>query len=78
LAQAASILIGRGGAALVSIAIMLATYGYISANLLNDSRLVYSLAAQDDFPAIFARFSRDFTRQVWQLLFMRSPDWYWP
>jgi amino acid transporter len=55
LAQAASILIGRGGATLVSIAIMLATYGYISANLLNDSRLVYSLAAQDDFSAIFAR-----------------------
>lgn len=55
LAQAASILIGHDGAALVSIGIMLATYGYISANLLNDSRLVYSLAAQDDFPAIFAR-----------------------
>ena len=55
LAQAASILIGRGGAALVSIAIMLATYGYISANLLNDPRLLYSLAAKDDFPAIFAR-----------------------
>src|SRR5437870_2157807 len=55
LAQTASVLLEGGGATLVSIAIMLATYGYISANLLNDSRLVYSLAAQGDFPTIFAR-----------------------
>jgi basic amino acid/polyamine antiporter, APA family len=33
----------------------LATYGYIAANLLNDSRLVYSLAAENDFPAVLAR-----------------------
>ena len=55
LAQAASLLLGGGGATLVSIAIMLATYGYLSANLLNDSRLVYSLAAEGDFPGMFAR-----------------------
>jgi amino acid transporter len=55
LAQTAAVLLGRSGAALVSIAIMLATYGYMSANLLNDSRLAYSLAAQGDFPRIFAR-----------------------
>ena len=54
-AQAASILLGRGGAALISIAIMVSTFGYVSANLLNDSRLVYSLAAHGDFPALFAR-----------------------
>jgi APA family basic amino acid/polyamine antiporter len=55
LAQAAYVLVGRSGATLVSIAIMLATYGYMSANLLKDSRLAYSLAAQGDFPHIFAR-----------------------
>ena len=55
LAQAATVLLGGGGATLVSIAIMLATCGYISANLLNDPRLVYSLAAQGDFPTVFAR-----------------------
>jgi basic amino acid/polyamine antiporter, APA family len=55
LAQTASVLLGGGGATLVSIAIMLAAYGYISANLLNDSRLVYSLAAEGDFPGIFAK-----------------------
>jgi amino acid transporter len=54
-AQTASVLLGRGGATLISIAIMVSTFGYVSANLLNDSRLVYSLAAQGDFPTIFAR-----------------------
>jgi basic amino acid/polyamine antiporter, APA family len=34
---------------------MLAIYGYISGNLLNDPRLVYSLASEGDFPAILAR-----------------------
>ena len=55
LVQTASVLLGHSGATLVSIAIMLAIYGYMSANLLNDSRLPYSLAAQGDFPRIFAK-----------------------
>src|SRR5262245_48231102 len=55
LAQAAAALLGAGGGTLVSIAIMLAAYGYISANLLNDPRLVYSLASEGDFPALLAR-----------------------
>lgn len=53
-AQTATILLGRGGAALISLAIMMSAFGYISANLLNDSRLLYSLAAQGDFPPVFA------------------------
>jgi basic amino acid/polyamine antiporter, APA family len=55
LAQTASVLLGSGGATLVSLAIMLASYGYISANLLNDPRLVYSLAAEGDFPSVLAK-----------------------
>jgi APA family basic amino acid/polyamine antiporter len=55
LARTASMLLGGGGTTLVSIAIMLASYGYISANVLNDSRLVYSLAADGDFPNVLAR-----------------------
>lgn len=55
LAQTASVLLRSSGATVVSIAIMLATYGYMSANLLNDSRLAYSLATQGDFPRMFAK-----------------------
>jgi len=55
LAQAASLLLGRGGAGLISIAIMVSTFGYISANLLTNTRLAYSLAALGDFPTVLAR-----------------------
>lgn len=55
LAAVASVLIGRGGAALVAIAAMVSTYGWISATLLNGPRLVYSLAAEGDFPGLFAK-----------------------
>src|SRR5215510_10943358 len=54
-AQTASILLGWSGAALVSIAIMVSTYGYISANLLTNTRLAYSLGALGDFPNVLAR-----------------------
>jgi amino acid transporter len=55
LASVASVLIGRSGAALVAIAAMVSTYGWVSASLLNAPRLVYSFAAQGDFPGVFAK-----------------------
>jgi basic amino acid/polyamine antiporter, APA family len=55
LAAVASVLIGRSGAAVVAIAAMVSTYGWVSASLLNAPRLVYSFAAQGDFPGVFAR-----------------------
>ena len=55
LAAAASVLMGRSGAAVVALAAMVSTYGWISATLLNGPRLVYSLAAEGDFPGVFAK-----------------------
>jgi basic amino acid/polyamine antiporter, APA family len=55
LAAVASVLIGSGGAAVVAITAMVSTYGWISATLLSGPRLVYSLAAQGDFPGLFAK-----------------------
>jgi basic amino acid/polyamine antiporter, APA family len=55
LAAVASVLIGRSGAALVAIAAMVSTYGWVSASLLNAPRLVYSFAAEGDFPGVFAK-----------------------
>jgi amino acid transporter len=75
LAQTASILLGGGGATMVSIAIMLACYGYISANLLNDPRLVYSLAVQGDFPAIFARIHPRFHTPAVALIIYAFTGW---
>jgi len=55
LADSASLLLGRGGVAFVSIAIMISTYGWISGALLYGPRLAFALAAQGDFPSFLAR-----------------------
>ncbi|MEJ7605306.1 MAG: APC family permease [Bryobacteraceae bacterium] len=49
LAAAASVLIGDGGR-FVAIAVMISTYGWVSASLLNAPRFAYALAAQGDLP----------------------------
>ena len=55
LADTASVLLGGGGAAFVSIAIMISTYGWISGALLYAPRLAFAMAAQGDGPKFLAR-----------------------
>lgn len=55
LADAASALLGSGGARFVSIAALISIYGWVSSSVLNGPRLAYSLGAQGDFPALLAR-----------------------
>src|SRR5579864_2417486 len=46
LAETASVLVGQSGAILVTIGVMISTYGWLSGGLLEVPRLVCSLAAQ--------------------------------
>jgi amino acid transporter len=55
LAAAAMALVGNGGAIFISIAVMVSTYGNISAHMLGDPRLIYSLAAHGEFPAVLGK-----------------------
>ena len=55
LASAAELLVGAGGAAFITIAAMISTFGHLSAVQLATPRLTFSLAEQRDFPAIFGR-----------------------
>jgi amino acid transporter len=50
IADVASALMGRGGAAFVAVAVMVSTYGWISGGMLNAPRLPYALAAHGDCP----------------------------
>lgn len=61
LPAAASVLLGRGGAAFVTIAALVSIYGWISASMLYAPRLAYSLAAQGDFPSVFTRLHTRFS-----------------
>ena len=54
LAEAARILLGRGGASLVALGAMVSVYGYLSANFLTGPRATFAFAEQGDFPRWFA------------------------
>ena len=54
LADAARVMMGAPGAALVSIGALLSVYGYVSANLLTTPRGMFALAERGDFPALLA------------------------
>src|SRR5581483_1471526 len=55
IANAAQAIVGPWGAAVVSVAILAATYGYLGANVLGFPRTLFALAEQGDVPAVFAR-----------------------
>jgi basic amino acid/polyamine antiporter, APA family len=75
LAETASVLLGHRGAAFVGVAVMLSTYGWISGAILNGPRLAYSLAAQGDFPAIFARLHPRFHTPAIAILLCALTGW---
>ena len=54
LADAAQVILGRGGAILVTAGAMISVYGYLSANLLTGPRAIFALAEQRDFPDLFS------------------------
>ena len=55
LADAARVVIGPAGAALIAAGALISVYGYISANMLTSPRGIFALAERGDFPAWFAR-----------------------
>jgi basic amino acid/polyamine antiporter, APA family len=54
LADVAQVTMGRAGAVLISVGALVSVYGYLSANLLNNPRVMFALAERRDFPAWFA------------------------
>lgn len=54
LADVARIILGPGGAVLVTIGALISVYGYLGANILATPRITFALAESDDFPSPFA------------------------
>jgi basic amino acid/polyamine antiporter, APA family len=55
IAAAVQVMLGSRGAGVVSIAILVACYGYLSANILGFPRMLFALAQEGDVPAFMAR-----------------------
>src|SRR5262249_28508929 len=75
LPEVASVLLGRGGADFVAVAVMVSVYGWISADLLNAPRLAYSLAAAGDFPPLFRKVHPRFQTPAYAILFYALVGW---
>ena len=55
IATAVQLMLGSRGADVVSLAVLLAGYGYLSANILGFPRMLFALAEQGDVPPIMAK-----------------------
>ena len=69
------LLLGCRGATFVTIAVLISTYGWISAAMLYGPRLAYSLAVQGDFPSVFARLHPRFQTPAVAILFYALTGW---
>jgi APA family basic amino acid/polyamine antiporter len=74
-ADTASVLMGRNGALFVTVAVMLSTYGNITACILNAPRIVYALAANADAPRVFAKLHSRFHTPAWAIVAYASLVW---
>jgi basic amino acid/polyamine antiporter, APA family len=68
LADAARVMLGEGGAALISVGAMISVYGYLSANLLGAPRAMFALAERGDFPGHFAAIHPRFRTPYFSIL----------
>jgi len=75
LADVASALIRVGGATFVAIAVMISTYGRISAALLNTPRLACSLASQRDVPTAVGKLHPRFNTPTTAILLYAATLW---
>jgi basic amino acid/polyamine antiporter, APA family len=55
IATAVQIMIGPLGAAVVSLMVLISSYGWLSANVLGFPRIFFALAEQGDLPSVFAK-----------------------
>jgi len=75
LAEAASVLLGGGGAMFVTVAIMISTYGWIAGGLLNAPRAPYAFSEQGDLPSYFRRLHPQYHTPSVAILFYAALVW---
>ena len=75
LADISSLVMGRGGAAIVTIGGLISFYGYLSAKILSVPRLTYALAETGDFPTMFAAVDPRFRTPFFSILVFAVLVW---
>ena len=75
LADVAQLLMGRGGAVLVSLGALVSMYGYLSANMLSVPRITFAFAEERDFPPIFATIHPRFHTPYFSIIVFAVLTW---
>jgi amino acid transporter len=64
LAESARVMLGTGGAVVITVAALISVYGWVASNMLNVPRLTMAMADRGDLPAFFGRIHPTF-RTPW-------------
>lgn len=75
LADISRLVLGRGGALLVTIGALTSFYGYLSAKILAVPRITYALAEAGDFPGIFAAIDPQFCTPYFSIFVFAALTW---
>jgi amino acid transporter len=75
LAESARVLLGDGGAAIITLAALISVYGWLASNMLTVPRLSMAMAERGDFPAFFARVHPVFRTPWASILFFAVVSW---
>jgi len=75
LAEAAHVFLGRGGAALIALGVLISTYGYLAGQFVSVPRLTFAFAEQRDFPKFFAAVHKRFQTPYVSILVYAALVW---
>ena len=75
LADVARLVLGNGGAVLVTVGALISTYGHLSANILTVPRITFALAERGDFPSVFAAIHSRFRTPYFSIVVFALLTW---
>jgi basic amino acid/polyamine antiporter, APA family len=75
LGDAAKALLGRSGAVIIAVGVLVSCYGYLSANMLAGPRITFALAERGDFPAAFGAVHPEFRTPHFSILVFALLAW---
>ncbi|HSA57733.1 MAG TPA: APC family permease, partial [Gemmatimonadaceae bacterium] len=75
LAESARVMLGAGGAIVITVAALISVYGWVASNMLNVPRLTMAMAERGDLPAFFGRIHPTFRTPVISILIFAGISW---
>ena len=75
LAESARVMLGAGGAVVITVAALISVYGWVASNMLNVPRLTMAMAERGDLPAFFGRIHPTFRTPVISILIFAGISW---